>query len=152
MAIKASEIDLLRKITGKSMQDCLIALKDADGDFMIAVERLGGDIKNSSALSSSSAQVFTDGSNTCPTCKNPLTNSTKNCEWCDAPLASNNNSNFDDVYLGELIRMGRLLEAVKHYKDSYNVTLKEAKNQIDILAASEPNLRRTFLGWRLINK
>lgn len=132
MAIKSSDIDLLRKITGKSMLDCLSALKD--GDFMCALERLGGDIKNASASSFSTSQVYKDGSNKCSACKNPLTNSTTHCEWCDAPLASAKNmENHDEVFI-ELVRSGRKLEAVKYYKDKYHVGLKEAKEKVDLFA------------------
>ena len=69
----------------------------------------------------------------CPTCKNPLTNSTTNCEWCDAPLSYKNNLENEDEYLNELIKKRHLLAAVKYYASKYNVSLKESKNKIDEL-------------------
>jgi hypothetical protein len=75
----------------------------------------------------------------CPICKNPLTNSTTHCEWCDAPLASVKIRESDDEGLMEFVRSGHLLAAVKYYKDKYNVSLKEAKKNVDLIAKKNKN-------------
>jgi hypothetical protein len=67
--ITANEIDEFRKITGKSLKESLIILKEYKGDIKDY-------LKSNSIIEN---KVLPDK---CPHCKNPNTKLVRECEWC----------------------------------------------------------------------
>ena len=79
----------------------------------------------------------------CPTCKNPITNSATNCEWCGSLLSVNDpiKIDFNEFKFTELCLKNKI-EAFDYYSQFYSCEPKDIEKIINYLA--EPKKRNYF--------